>query len=315
MITAKLRQAQDSCEIDFAELMEAVALWLLGEPKQKFRGRREWRYGTRGSLKIDIDRGTWTDFEAGTGGGVLDFISREIGGGRADAMSWLRREGLTHDARPVRPRPRTMTTAEDDAAERSAFALQLWERARDPRGTIVQTYLASRKIALPEGVAGTVIRFHPALKFENAVMGGMVALFRDIETDKPCAIHRTFLDDAGRKLGRKMLGRAGGGAIKLDADENVTLGLTIGEGVETCLAALLAGQRPVWALGSSGGIKTFPALPGIDAITILAEVGDGGANHRAVQECADRWIKAGREVLKVAPLTGADFNDVWGDTQ
>ena len=79
----------------------------------------------------------------------------------------------------------------------------------------------------------------------------MVALFRDIVTNEPCGIHRTFLDIAGRKLGRKMLGGAGGAAIKLDADEDVTLGSFIGEGVETCLAASLGSFRPVWALGSA----------------------------------------------------------------
>jgi len=87
-----------------------------------------------------------------------------------------------------------------------------------------------------------------------------VALFRDIVTNEPCGIHRTFLDSAGRKLGRKMLGRAGGAAIKLDADEDVTLGLHIGEGIETGIAAQLAGFRPVWALGSANAIEETAAI-------------------------------------------------------
>jgi hypothetical protein len=139
----------------------------------------------------------------------------------------------------------------------------------------------------------------------------MVALFRDINTNEPCAIHRTFLDGTGSKIGRKMLGRARDAAIKIDADENVTLGLHIGEGLETCLAAYLAGFRPVWALGSAGAIARFPVLAGIEAITILGETGDDGASHRAVQTCAARWIEAGREVLVVEPIGCADLNDVW----
>ena len=124
-------------------------------------------------------------------------------------------------------------------------------------------------------------------------------------------IHRTFLDGEGRKLDRKMLGRAKCAAIKLDADESVTLGLHIGEGLETCLAARLAGFRPVWALGSASAIAAFPVLTGIEAITVLGEVNDGGANHRAAQACAARWIEAGREAFIVAPLSGDDLNDVW----
>jgi putative DNA primase/helicase len=142
----------------------------------------------------------------------------------------------------------------------------------------------------------------------------MLALFRDIRTNKPCGIHRTFLDSVGRKLKRKMLGRAKHAAIKLDADENVTFGLTIGEGVETCLAARLAGLQPVWAVGSSVAIAAFPVLPGIEGITILGEVGDGGANRRAVQACAARWIEAGREAFVVEPQVGSDLNDVWRTT-
>ena len=102
-----------------------------------------------------------------------------------------------------------------------------------------------------------------------------------------------------------------GAALKLDADATVTLGLHIGEGLETCLAARLAGFRPVWALGSASAIAAFPVLPGIEAITVLGEVDDGGANHRAAQACAERWIEAGREAFIVAPLSGGDLNDVW----
>jgi hypothetical protein len=139
----------------------------------------------------------------------------------------------------------------------------------------------------------------------------MLALFRDITTNEPCGLHRTFLDKTGRKLGRKMLGRARHAAIKLDADEHVTLGLHIGEGVESCLAAQLAGFRPVWAVGSASAISTFPVLSGIETIAILGEVDDGGANYRAANACAKRWVDAGREALVVWPQVGGDLNEVW----
>jgi putative DNA primase/helicase len=199
----------------------------------------------------------------------------------------------------------------DDDLNRSAFALRLWREACDPHGTLVEEYLASRNLTLSDDIAGDVIRFHPALKFDGASAGAMVALFRDIQTNEPRAIHRTFLDSAARKLGRKMLGPTRNAAIKLDPDENVTLGLHIGEGIETCIAARLAGFRPVWALGSAGSIAAFPVLPGIEAVTILAETDDDGANHRATQACATRWAEAGREVFAVLPQIGGDLNDVW----
>jgi len=209
-------------------------------------------------------------------------------------------------------RSRLSAAAPSDASpNRSALALQIWNEARDPRETIVANYLASRGLTLPDDVAGESIRFHPALKFDGGPVGAMVALFRDMTTNEPCGIHRTFLDAAVRKLDRRMLGRVRGAAIKLDADENVTLGLHVGEGVETCLAARLAGFRPVWALGSASAIAALRVLSGIEAVTILGEVGDGGANRRAVRACAARWIEDGREAFIIAPLVGGDLNDVW----
>lgn len=225
---------------------------------------------------------------------ALGIGARETRGVRSRRRSW----------------PRTFAS-KDHVAKRSALALCLWNEAQDPRGSIVANYLASRGLTLPDDVAGDVLQFHPALKYNDGFVGAMVALFRDIRTDEPCGIHRTFLDGGGRKLDRRMLGRAKHAAIKIDADEIVTLGLIVGEGLETCLAAHLAGFRPVWALGSAGAIAAFPVLPGIEAITILGEVGDGGANHRAAQACAARWIKAGQEAFIVQPLVGDDLNDVW----
>ena len=54
-------------KIDFNTMMEPVAIRLLGEPAQKHG--QEWRYGYRGSLAVDIKKGTWFDHEANIGGG------------------------------------------------------------------------------------------------------------------------------------------------------------------------------------------------------------------------------------------------------
>lgn len=186
---------------------------------------------------------------------------------------------------------------------------RIWRESVDPTGTMAESYLRSRALTLPDGVAGDVVRFHHALRRDGETCPGMVCLFRDIHDDEACAIHRTYFSADGRKLDRRMLGRVKGAAIKLDANENVTMGLHIGEGVETSIAAMLAGYRPTWAVGSASGIRKFPLLPGIDAITVLAERNDGGANEGAIAELQERW--AGREVLVIEPLIGDDINDAW----
>ncbi|WP_439409759.1 toprim domain-containing protein [Bradyrhizobium sp. DASA03076] len=188
--------------------------------------------------------------------------------------------------------------------------LSLWSEAVDPRGTLAEVYLASRRLELPEDIANRVVRFHPACPFGPGVrLPCMVTAFRSIADDKLQAIHRTALTRDGKKIDRKMLGPVAGGAIKIDADEDVEQGLTIGEGFETCLAGRQLGFRPVWALGSAGAISTFPVLPGIDALTILAETDDSGANARGVQACGNRWVAEQREVIVVTPHAVGDMND------
>ncbi len=200
-------------------------------------------------------------------------------------------------------------------------ALELWSAAHPAHGTIVETYLASRRLTAPAG--DEVLRFHPRCPFKldddkTVFLPSMIGLFRDIVTDKPVAIHRTALapDGSGKSdhpgfNGRPkwMLGPAGGCAIKIDADETVTMGLHIGEGIETCLSARQLGYRPVWALGSVGPIGKFPVLSGIEAITLLEEDDQSGANAKAVAECAKRWLAAGKEVFALRPIHGGDAND------
>lgn len=76
-------------DTQYAILMRPVAYKLLGEPTSKAHGGLELRYGSRGSLSIDLRKGAYFDHEVGQGGGVLDLVVRENGGDRRDAIKWL----------------------------------------------------------------------------------------------------------------------------------------------------------------------------------------------------------------------------------
>ena len=71
---------------DVARYMPDVVELLLGQPNKALSSDREWRYGSRGSLAVDIQAGRWFDHERGEGGGVLDLIAREERCDRAHAM-------------------------------------------------------------------------------------------------------------------------------------------------------------------------------------------------------------------------------------
>ena len=176
-------------------------------------------------------------------------------------------------------------------------------------GTLAETYLRSRGLAWPERAP---LKFHPACPRGDERLPAMVALMTDPVTAQPCGVHRTFLRaDGGGKVehgkDKMMIGRAG--IIRLVPDDEVTLGLGICEGIETALAIMqLAGWSPVWACGSAGAIAKFPVLAGIETLTIFPDLDDKGAGINAAQECAERWRRAGKELVICRPPQGQDWH-------
>jgi putative DNA primase/helicase len=198
----------------------------------------------------------------------------------------------------------------DDQEPRKKLALKIWNAAIDPRGTLAEHYLREhRGLTLPDGIANTVIRFHRALRFDDfTYYPAMVSLLRDIKTDEPVGVHRTYLHRyTGAKIDRRMLGISKGAAIKFDSKPSATL--TIGEGVETVLAAREAGFTPAWALGSACAVGPFPVLRKVRELTLLLE--NDPTSEKFVRVCVDRYRDAGRTVHVVVSHVGSDFNDTW----
>ena len=235
-----------------------------------------------------------------------DFVTAKLG---LDPDVWRSRSRGQARPTPVF----TVPGPEPDAAARIARARALWGEATDARDTVVEAYLAGRGLDLVNNI-NEVVRFHPRCPWRDEAEGrtiyvpAMVALMRSVTTNEPQAIHRTRLTPDGAKVDRRMLGIAAGAAVKLDADDEVTMGLAIGEGTETCLAARALGFKPCWAVASAGAVERFPVLGGIECLTILAENDD--TNARAVEACAARWHAAGAEVHIIRSTRGSDLNDV-----
>jgi len=231
------------------------------------------------------------------------------------------RLGLSPDAsksrREPRRRPRNVPAVQrrDDDKTRQRAALSLWDKACDPRGSIVEIYLKSRGLELPDETAGEAIRYHAHCAFGAERHPAMVCLVRNIVTNEPQAIRRTALGPDGRaikrdsKTFRMSLGPVANGAIKIDADEAVEQGLCLGEGVETCLSGRQKGLRPVWAAISTANLAKFPVFDGIEGLHLFAENDANGASGKAVEKCARRWHSAGRTVFIVTPEIGKDLND------
>ena len=104
------------------------------------------------------------------------------------------------------------------------------------------------------------LRFQAGLKHPSGgLWPAMVALVTLGLDDTPLAIHRTFLarDGAGKAPvdpQRMMLGPCRGGVVRLAAPREV---LMVGEGIETCLAAMMATGHPAWAALSTSGLRAL----------------------------------------------------------
>ena len=84
---------------DWAALAPAVleALEREGLMPPRTRGAQRpdtLRFGTHGSLAVNLERGTWTDFETDESGGVIDLVKRQAATGWDGALRWLRARGL-----------------------------------------------------------------------------------------------------------------------------------------------------------------------------------------------------------------------------
>jgi putative DNA primase/helicase len=270
--------------------------------KARSAGRHQWMARCPGHP----DRNPSLSISVGQDGRTL--VHCFAGCSQEDVIEALRARGLWANGEASHDRLITPSRREPDDASRIAYAFTVWNSAFDPRGTIAEDYLASRKLVLPPPeLCSTVLRFHPACPWEGNYVPCLIAAFRDFTTDKLRAIHRIRVDQPDRwpKTERKMLGPVAGSAVKLDP---VGTSLVVGEGVETCLAARQLGLSPVWALGSAGAIERFAPVPGVDELVILGE-NDNGSNGAAAAECCRKWKP--RDVHLFAPPTGfKDLNDV-----
>jgi hypothetical protein len=226
----------------------------------------------------------------------------------------LRARGLW-DGRPQRRflRKRTAHPAnalpDRDEAKRTGAALGIWKRTTPAGGTPVESYLAARGLHLPPP---PTLRFHAGMKHHPS--GGfwpaMVALVTRGVDDTPIGIHRTFLSRDGNGKApvepqKMMLGPCRGGAVRLAPAGDV---LMIGEGIETCLAAMQATGKPAWAALSTAGMRGLSLPIEVCDVIVLADGDEPG--EAAARDCALRWKREGRRVRIARPPKGSDFNDL-----
>ncbi len=220
-------------------------------------------------------------------------VIKTIGLGAVDTSSSLNRSPDTKPRTNAKPTP--------------AIAQKIWNESRPIMGTVAETYLRdSRKITAP---LPETLRFHPSAwnGEERRHMPAMIAI---IEGADGFGIHRTFLNSKGQKhLGKKMLGKSAGGAVRLSDREAPCL--AVAEGIETALSpasGLLKRSASIWAALSASNMRNLnlPERPGHLVIALDADK----AGIDAANALAERASRLCWTVELMSPPVGTDWNDV-----
>lgn len=247
-------------------------------------------------------------FGCGAHGDAVDWLMMIESLDRNTALQVLEGHASHQTSRPVE-------NPTNDALKRRR-ALRLWRHAVPVVGTLAERYLTERRridlSALPDYGANS-LRFHPNCPFgPGKWLPCLIALRRDVATDEPLSIHRIGLTQDGEKIDRRLLGH--GGVVKLWP---VGAQLTIGEGIETTLAAATrisyrgAPLQPAWAAVSSGALSVLPIIPGVEELIILVDHDVNGAGQAAAFRLSERWSRAGHRVVRLTPKRpNSDFNDL-----
>ena len=223
------------------------------------------------SLSIrDADGKVLVRCHAGCAQRDLIVVLRERGLWDGKSRSPLRRWRLCSTIQQKRVPP------EPSDAGRTGYALGIWQSAIQASSTLVETYLASRGLKLSPPPS---LRFHRGLQHPSGgVWPCMLALVTRGADNAPLAIHRTFLARDGRGKAsvdpvKMMLGPCRGGAVRLSQPSDM---LMVGEGIETCLAAMQATDHPAWAALSTSGLRALDMPDYVRDVIVLADGDDPG---------------------------------------
>ena len=232
----------------------------------------------------------------------------------AQVIAALRERGLwkgDHGSRGRRVRPERRPAPTENLEHdirRTRAALHVWHTVTPGSGTLVETYLRSRSILFPPP---PTVRFHPGLKHRSGgIWPAMIAPVTHGIDGRLLAVHRTFLSRTGSGKApvepqKMMLGPCRGGAVQLAPAGEV---LMVGEGIETCLAAMQATKLPAWAALSTSGLRSLDLPTCVQEVVVLADGDEPG--EAAAHDAALRWKREGRRARIARPPRGLDFNDL-----
>ena len=321
--------------------LEALAEALLGPPNKSVSNRRQWRWGRKGSLALDISgprRGLWINREDGRGGRPLRLIQHARKCSFDDAVAWAASfvgvadpgsPGRVQDRRTDAQRAEKEKRAAAEAADRRQRikrAQRLHRRSTRIEGTIAERYLnATRGIPTPAGGWPAVLRFlaESSVRLPGGQVretAGALLAAATLPDGTIQAVQLVHLDAAGENLRRDdekrtkiklTYGVLDGAAVRLPGPADGPL--IVAEGPETGLSVWAAtGHETHVALGTLTKLR-----PPVGRRLVIARDDDHlqSPADKALTRAITEWRGAGVDGVIATPwplrrADGSDFNDV-----
>lgn len=302
------------------ERIDDLAMLLLGEPNRALSSRTQLRFGTKGSLAVEIagvNKGQWYDHEEGLGGDGLELVRHRKGLANGAAAEWAS-DWLGHRAKPsIGASDRYFGPTAADSMdgrtpltdeERAAKVAAILERCVDASGTPAELYLRNRGISLAPLPRSIKFRANAHGRY-----GAVVALSTDDSGDVH-ALQQIYVTEDGRKAPVKVQKRtqkahdgwSDVAAVRFPGKPP----LVLAEGAETALSVWQATGQEVWACLGISNITRAPIAGG--AAVMVARDGDeaGSKADRSLRRAIATLRGRGHDVGVATPPPGLDFNDV-----
>jgi len=303
-------QAERLCRRYLSNGRREGSYWLVGDVRNA--PGRSLYVRLRASPDSVGQAGKWTDAESGEHGDLLDIIRAATASGTLHEALREARQFLSLPEEPDPPeqRPARGSAQSSDAANR------LLAITRPAKGTLVETYLAGRGLALTPAI--DMLRFHPRCWYRRSsddppdvptAMPAMIVPVTDLH-DRVTGAHRTWLKADGSDKAlvaspRRAMGRLLGNGVRFGGASEI---MAAGEGIESILSLIsaLPGLSAVAALSAAHlGALDFPTA--LRRLYVARESDTAG--HKAFSRLSARASRAG---IEVHPLD-SEFGDLNAD--
>lgn len=187
------------------QVVEPLAKSLLGEPNPHLSTKNEYRYGAKGSLKIDLNSGLWHSFETKESGNLFHLIEQEQGlSGFKESLEYAARFiNYMPDYERKAPRPNIEVKKETNNEGKRKYAQTLYDKSIPVKGTIAEKYLIVHRGI--DNYKNADLRFCPSVYTSTETGKKNVPALLAFSKDEQGNIHHVQVTKLDKNTGKKDL--------------------------------------------------------------------------------------------------------------